>query len=77
MARLGRPPKDPQVAKRFVKNLKKYAKAKHLTQKAIALQMGLKPQAVSRWFLGIVMPTEANLIKLIEVLGVTREQMFK
>ena len=77
MARMGRPPKDPELAKSFVKNLKKYAKAKNLTQQAIAIATGQKPQTVSRWFLGISMPTEENLIQLLDVLGVTREQMFK
>ena len=77
MAKMGRPPKDPELAKRFAKNLKKYAKAKNLTQIAIAVATGQKPQTVSRWFLGISMPTEANLIQLLEVLGVSREQMFE
>ena len=77
MARLGRPPKDPELAKRFVKNLKKYAKAKHLTQKAIAVVLGVPPQRVSNWFVGVSMPPEELLIQLIEVLGVSREQMFE
>ena len=76
MAR-GRPPKDPELAKRFVKNLKKYAKAKHLTQKAIAVALGETPQRVSNWFVGVSMPPEELLIELLEVLGVTREQIFE
>ena len=77
MAKRGRPPKDPQLAKRFQKNLKKYAKAKHLTQKAIALALDESQQRVSNWFLGVSMPPEEVLNQLLEVLGVTREQMFK
>ena len=77
MARLGRPPKDPEVADRFKNNLKKYAKAKHMTQKAIALALGETPQRVSNWFVGVSMPPEEVLNQLLEVLGVTREQMFE
>ena len=77
MSKMGRPPKDPELLKRFAKNLKKYAKAKHLTQKAIAIQMNLKPQTVSRWFNAISLPTEVNLIELLEILDVRREQIFE
>jgi len=77
MARMGRPPKDPKLLKRFSKNLARISKSKYLTQKAIALQMGLKPQVVSEWFRGISMPTETNLIQLIDVLDTTREELLK
>ena len=77
MANMGRPPKDIDLAKRFSRNLARISKSKFLTQKAIAIQMGLKPQAVSNWFRGISMPTEANLIQLIEVLSTTREELMK
>ena len=77
MARMGRPPKDPNLVKRFSENLARIAKSKFMTQQAIAIEMGLKPQVVSRWFRAISMPTEANLIRLIDILGTTREELMK
>ena len=77
MARMGRPPKDPDLVKRFSENLARIAKSTFMTQQAIALQMGLKPQVVSRWFRGISMPTETNLSQLIDVLGTTRKELLK
>ena len=75
--RRGRPPKDTDLAQRFSKNLARISKSKFLTQQAIAIEMKIKPQVVSRWFLGVSMPTETNLIQLIKVLGTTREELLK
>ena len=77
MANIGRPPKDTDLAKRFPQNLARISKSKFMTQKTIAIKMGLKPQVISNWFRGINVPTEANLIQLIEVLGTTREELLK
>ena len=77
MAIKGRPPKDPDKVKRFSENLARISESKALTQKAIVIQTGLKQQTVSKWFLGLAIPTEANLIQLIEVLGTTREELLK
>lgn len=77
MAKMGRPPKDLEMIKRFSENFERIRKAKHITQKMVADYAKVQPQAVSYWSRGLSMPSGKTLGLAAEFLGVSREELLK
>lgn len=50
---------------------------KGLTQDALAAQLGVSAQAVSKWENGASDPSTANLIALAKLFGTTPEELLK
>lgn len=59
----------------LAKNLKKYRLAKNITQQALAEQLGVSPQSVSKWECGQAVPEIAKLCDLAELLNVDLEML--
>ena len=56
-------------------NFKKCREAKGLSQKYVALSLGVKPPSVSDWENGRTSPTLENLVSLALLLGVTSDEL--
>ena len=57
------------------RDLRQLRRLKLLTQKEVALAIGVEYQAVQRWEAGTRYPRPAQQRKLAEVLGVTPEEL--
>lgn len=57
-------------------NIRKYRKIKGLTQEELAMQLGVTPQAVSRWEAGSGMPDISLIVPIAQNLGVTTDTLF-
>ena len=55
----------------FQDNVKKYRKAKHLSQEDFAMRLCVVRQTVSKWEKGSSLPDVEMLLKIADVLGVT------
>ena len=55
----------------FQYNVKKYRKAKHLSQEAFAMELSVVRQTVSKWEKGSSLPDVQTLLKIAEVLEVS------
>ena len=77
MAKMGRPPKDLEMMKRFSKNFERIRKSKYITQKMISDALEINQQTVSKWSRSLSMPTGNNLTKVADYLGVSREELLK
>ena len=75
MTKIGRPRKNPEIIRRFCKNLNVHLEKPHITQQAIADALEINPQSVSYWSRGGGMPTQRNLVKLAEFLGEDVEKL--
>ena len=53
----------------------KYRKAKNMTQEALAEQLGVSSQAVSKWENDLACPDSSLLPKLCAVLGITSDEL--
>lgn len=60
---------------KFIKNLKNILKENNLTQKQLADMIGCSKTAISKWVLMQTQPTFDNIVKLIEVLNCTFEEL--
>lgn len=58
-------------------NIKKYRKAKGLTQSALARTLFVSPQAVSKWESGLSAPDIENLCKISNVLQVSTDALLE
>lgn len=61
----------------LAKNLKKYRIAKSITQQALAEQLSVSPQSVSKWECGQSVPELDKLCALAEILDVSLEMLLK
>lgn len=61
----------------LAKNLKKYRIAKNITQQALAEQLCVSPQSVSKWECGQAVPEISKLCALGEILDVPLEMLLK
>lgn len=61
----------------LAKNLKKYRIAKNITQQALAEQLMVSPQSVSKWECGQSVPELDKLCALAELLDVSLEMLLK
>ena len=57
-------------------NIRKYRKIKGFTQEELALELGVTPQAVSRWEAGAGMPDISLIVPIAQNLGVTTDTLF-
>lgn len=56
-------------------HFKEAREAKKMSQKFVALTLGVKPPNVSRWEAGVTFPAVENLIKLAELYEVTTDYL--
>ena len=76
MRQRGRPTKNLETIKRFCANFnRKLDEKPHLTQSAIAIELGVRPQAVSYWLSGQGMPNYKNRVQLAELLDTSVEEL--
>ena len=61
----------------LAKNLKKYRTAKNITQQALAEQLSVSPQSVSKWECGQSVPELDKLCLLAEILEVSIEMLLR
>lgn len=61
----------------LAKNLKKYRIAKSITQQALAEQLSVSPQSVSKWECGQSVPELDKLCALAEILDVSLEMLLR
>lgn len=61
----------------LAKNLKKHRLAKNITQQALAEQLGVSPQSVSKWECAQAVPEVDKLCALGEILEVSLEMLLK
>ena len=64
-------------ANTLAKNLKKYRLGKNITQQALAEQLGVSPQSVSKWECAQAVPELDKLCALGELLEVSLEMLLK
>lgn len=62
---------DQTLAKRLGRNIARCRKARGLTQAALAEQLGIEPESVSRCERGATLPSLASLEQFASVLGAT------
>ena len=60
---------------KFIKNLKNILKENNLTQKQLADMIGCSKTTISKWFLMQTQPTFDNIVKLIEALNCSFEEL--
>ena len=65
----------PFDANVLAKNMKKYRMAKNITQQALAEQLGVSPQSVSKWECAQAVPEIAKLCAAAEILDVELEML--
>lgn len=58
-----------------MKDLRKWRERKGLSQKEVAISLGVAPPQISKWESGTTDPTLENLIKLCELYGVTLDEI--
>ena len=58
-------------------NIVKYRKANRLTQSQLAERVGVSPQAVSKWELGICAPDISLLPELSEIFHININDLFE
>lgn len=63
--------------KTFGENLKQIRCANKMNQKQFAEKLGTTQQRVSEWECNKVEPTLSNIIKIIDVLGITFEDLIE
>ena len=73
----GRPKVDKVRLKTFQKNFRARCHQLGHTQKSIAFAMDMTIAGVSVWWCGKGLPTYANLEKLLSVLDISREELFR
>ena len=61
----------------FQYNVKKYRKAKHLSQEAFAMELCVVRQTVSKWEQGTSLPDVQTLLKIAEVLEVSVNELLE
>ena len=62
---------------KFNEKLQKLRKEKGMSQEALADELGVSRQAVSKWESGASDPSTANLIALAKLFGTTPEELLK
>ena len=58
-----------------MKDLRKWRERKGLSQKEVAISLGVAPPQISKWESGTTDPTLENLIKLSELYGITLDEI--
>ena len=61
----------------FGEKLQKLRKARALTQEALAQQIGVSRQALSKWESDAVLPDTENVIRLSDLFGVTTDYLLR
>lgn len=61
----------------FAKQLKTYRQARQLSQEALAKQLLISRQSISKWENGDATPDMENLVKLSEILKVSLDELVK
>lgn len=56
-------------------NIKSIREARGMSQKYVAVSLGVRPPQVSKWEAGATEPTIENLVKLSRLFGVTVDQI--
>ena len=69
--------KDIDRARKIGNRIKHLRSRKNISQNKLAAEIGITPQAVSRWECGITLPAPSKLPVLAEILGVTINDIFK
>ncbi len=64
-------------SKAFAENLKTERIAKNLTQKQLALSIGITTQSYQAYEAGLTLPTAENLLKLSVVLDISIDELFE
>ena len=71
----GRPQKDINDIQRFCDNFNRIIAEKNITQKQIAADLDLSPQAISLWANEKRMPSKKNMIRLAKILDVSVDEL--
>ena len=66
-----------EYSKNFAVNLKAERLAKHFTQKQMAEKMNIKTQSYQAYECNISMPTAENLLKIVEILNISLDELFE
>lgn len=69
-------PKNIEHTIALGERIKMLRKARNISQYEIAAKLGVSPQAVSRWELGLSQPESVKLPKLAKLLGTTIDEIF-
>lgn len=56
-------------------NIKSIRESREMSQKFVAVSLGVKPPQVSKWEAGATEPTLENLVKLSRLFGVSVDQL--
>lgn len=75
MAKMGRPPKDMEKARRFADNLNNILAEENLTQTDVAKALDMTQQTISNWCRGVRMPGEITLRRLAKSVKRSREEL--
>jgi len=55
----------------YANNIRTLREANGMTQEDLALRLGVKPPAVSKWERGLSYPKMDNVVKMTEIFGVS------
>ena len=69
-------PKNIECTIALGERIKKLRKARNISQYDIAAELGVSPQAVSRWECGLSQPESVKLPKLAKLLSTTIDEIF-